>query len=149
MKIQAMILSGLHFGDNNSILHYEHPDRKIIFKELVKEIKDRRQDQDAESRDKQIPYLILNGDVYDLSFAEYKYAFGDAKHFFKMAGVKILDLYAVCGWTRILKIPEKILESHEWDENFFKQTLEMVLKLSNEPSVKGMSRHLVLYGKKL
>ena len=84
MKIQAMILSDLHFGDNNSILHYEHPDRKTIFKELVKEINDRRQDQDAESRDKQIPYLILNGDIYDLSFAEYKYAFGDAKDFYKM-----------------------------------------------------------------
>jgi len=43
----------------------------------------------------------------------------------------------------------KILESGNWDEKFFSQVTEMVLRLSKEPSVKGMSRHLVLYGEKV
>jgi len=67
---------------------------------------------------------------------------------FKAEGIRVLEIYAVCHWTRVLNIPEEILDAYSWDKKFFKQTTEMVLKLSKEPSVKGMSRHLVLYGEK-
>ncbi len=73
----------------------------------------------------------------------------ETRNFFKREGIKVLDIYGVCHWTRVLNIPEEILEAQNWDEKFFNQTTKMVLKLSKEPSVKGMSRHLVLYGKKL
>jgi SAM-dependent methyltransferase len=72
----------------------------------------------------------------------------EARSFFEAEGIRILDTHAVCGWTGVLHIPEKVLNSRKWDERFFKQTTEMVLKLGREPSVKGMSRHLVLYGEK-
>ena len=49
----------------------------------------------------------------------------------------------------VLLIPKNILESTNWDEKFFKQVTKMVLKLSKEPQVSGMSRHLVLYGMRI
>ena len=73
----------------------------------------------------------------------------EAKNWFEVQGVNVIDIYGVCGWTDVLHIPKKVLESHSWDEKFFNQTLKMVLKLSKEPSIKGLSRHLVLYGEKL
>lgn len=72
----------------------------------------------------------------------------EARSFFEAEGIRVIDIYAVCGWTDVLAIPEKVCKSREWDERLFKQTTEMVLKLSREPSVMGMSRHLVLYGEK-
>jgi len=72
----------------------------------------------------------------------------EARKLFEAEGIRVLDMYAVCGWMDVLCIPEKVRESHNWDEKFFKQTTEMVLKLSKEPSVKGISRHLVFYGEK-
>ena len=62
--------------------------------------------------------------------------------------IRVIDIYAVCGWLNVLRIPETVAKSRNWDEEFFQQTTEMVLKLSKEPSVRGMSRHLVLYGEK-
>ncbi|MFW9945259.1 MAG: class I SAM-dependent methyltransferase [Candidatus Odinarchaeota archaeon] len=73
----------------------------------------------------------------------------EAINWFKKEGVKIIDIYAVCGWTKVLNIPKEILDSYNWDKEFFKKTIDMVLKLSKEPSVKGISKHLVVYGKKL
>jgi hypothetical protein len=64
-------------------------------------------------------------------------------------GIKVLGVYAVCGWMDVLHIEEKVQNSHDWDEQFFMQTAESVSRLSGEPSVKGMSRHLVLYGEKI
>jgi hypothetical protein len=49
----------------------------------------------------------------------------------------------------VLGIPEKVQKSRNWNEEFFRQTTEIFLKLSEEQSVKGMSRHLVLYGEKM
>ena len=72
----------------------------------------------------------------------------EAKKLFEVEGIRVLDIYAVCGWTDVLDIPEKVLNSRYWDKKFFKQTTEMALKLSREPSVKGLSRHLVLYGER-
>jgi ubiquinone/menaquinone biosynthesis C-methylase UbiE len=73
----------------------------------------------------------------------------EAKNFFEAEGIKAIDTYAVCGWEDMLSIPKKILKSSRWDKKFFNQVTEMLLKLSKEPSVKGMSRHLVLYGEKI
>jgi len=73
----------------------------------------------------------------------------EGRKLFEAEGIKVLAIYAVCGWMDVLCIPEKVLNSRNWNEEFFKQTTEMVLKLSEEPSVKGMSRHLVLYGEKM
>ena len=64
-------------------------------------------------------------------------------------GIKVLDVYAVCGWMDVLRIDEKVQNSRDWDEQFFMQTAEMVLRLSEEPSLKGLPRHLVLYGEKI
>jgi ubiquinone/menaquinone biosynthesis C-methylase UbiE len=73
----------------------------------------------------------------------------EARELFEAEGIRVIDIYAVCGWMDVLRIPEKVLESRDWDEKFFKQTTEMALKLSKEPSVKGMTRHLVLYGERV
>jgi hypothetical protein len=73
----------------------------------------------------------------------------EAADLFLAEGIKVLDIYAVCGWMDLLRIPKEVRESHSWDETLFGQTTQMVLKLSEEPSVKGMSRHLVLYGEKV
>jgi len=72
----------------------------------------------------------------------------EARKLFEAEGIKVLDTYAICGWMDLLHIPEKVLNSRRWEEKFFRQTTEMVLKLCKESSVKGMSRHLVLYGEK-
>ena len=73
----------------------------------------------------------------------------EARKLFEAEGIRVINIYAVCGWLDVLPIPEKVLESSNWDEKFFSQATEMVLRLSKEPSVKGMSRHLVLYGEKI
>ncbi|MCK4384744.1 MAG: class I SAM-dependent methyltransferase [candidate division Zixibacteria bacterium] len=72
----------------------------------------------------------------------------EARELFEAEGIRVIDIYAVCGWTDVLRIPEKVRKSRDWDEKFFKQTTQMALKLSKEPSVKGMTRHLVVYGEK-
>jgi len=73
----------------------------------------------------------------------------EARKLFEAEGIRVIDVYAVCHWLALLSIPEKVRESRDWDEKFFRQVTEMVLRLSKEPSVKGMSRHLVLYGEKI
>jgi ubiquinone/menaquinone biosynthesis C-methylase UbiE len=72
----------------------------------------------------------------------------EAREHFKRQGIKVLGIYAVCGMLQLLDIPKKVQESHKWDEKLFKQTTEMLLRLSKEPSAQGFSRHLVLYGEK-
>jgi len=72
----------------------------------------------------------------------------EARGLLETMGIRVLDIYAVCGWMDVLRIPPEVLESKKWDEGLFGQVTEMVLRLSKEPSVKGMSRHLVLYGEK-
>ncbi|MFX1316180.1 MAG: class I SAM-dependent methyltransferase [Promethearchaeota archaeon] len=73
----------------------------------------------------------------------------EANNWFKTEGIKVIDIFGVYGWTDILQIPEEILNSYRWDEKFFKKTIKMILTLSKEPSIKGLSRHLVLYGERL
>ncbi len=64
-------------------------------------------------------------------------------------GIRVIDTYGVCSWMDVLGIPKEVQESRDWDETLFNQTAEMLLKLSREPSVRGMSTHLVLYGEKV
>lgn len=73
----------------------------------------------------------------------------EAKEHFEGQGLRVKDVYAVCGFLQWLSIPEGVREAREWDETFFKQVTEMLLRLSKEPSTKGLSRHLVLYGEKM
>lgn len=72
----------------------------------------------------------------------------EVRELFEKEGVKVIEIYAVCGMLDLLSIPKEIQESRSWDEKFFKQVTEMLLRLSKEPSVKGLSRHLVLYGER-
>jgi len=73
----------------------------------------------------------------------------EARKLFEAEGIRVIDIYAVCGWLDVLPIPEKVKESSNWDEKFFRLVTEIVLRLSKEPSAKGMSRHLVLYGERM
>jgi ubiquinone/menaquinone biosynthesis C-methylase UbiE len=73
----------------------------------------------------------------------------EAKKLFEKEGIKVTEIYAVCGMLHLLSIPNKVLKSRKWDEKLFKQTTEMLLTLSKEPSTKGFSRHLVLYGQRI
>jgi ubiquinone/menaquinone biosynthesis C-methylase UbiE len=72
----------------------------------------------------------------------------EARKRFEKQGIKVIGIYAVCGMQQLLSIPKKVQESHRWDEKLFKQTTEMLLNLSKEPSTQGFSRHLALYGKR-
>ena len=73
----------------------------------------------------------------------------EAREFFEKEGIRVIEIYAVCGMLELLSLPDKVLKSRKWDEKFFKQTTEMLLALSKEPSAKGFSRHLVLYGQRI
>ena len=73
----------------------------------------------------------------------------EARELFEKEGIKGIEMYAVCGWLELLSVPEEVRKSCNWDEKFFRQVTEVVSRLSKEPSVKGMSRHLVLYGEKM
>lgn len=86
--------------------------------------------------------------VYDEEEKYEAFSVEEAREFFEKEGVKVIDIYAVCGMLDLLSIPKEVQESRSWDENFFKQTTEVLLRLSDEPSVKGSSKHLVLYGER-
>jgi len=74
----------------------------------------------------------------------------DARQLFEKAGIKVIEIYAVCGsLLDLLSVPKKVQKSRSWDKKYFKHVTEMLLRLSEEPSVKGLSRHLVLYGERI
>jgi len=74
----------------------------------------------------------------------------EARQLFEKAGVRVIEIYAVYGgMLDLLSVPRKVQESRSWDERFFRQVTEMLLRLSEEPSVKGLSRHLFLYGERI
>jgi len=64
-------------------------------------------------------------------------------------GIRVMDVHAVCGWLDVVPIPQEILKCRDWDEELFERTTRMVLKLTEEPSVSGMTRHLVMYGERM
>ncbi|MFZ2055541.1 MAG: class I SAM-dependent methyltransferase [Candidatus Aminicenantales bacterium] len=73
----------------------------------------------------------------------------EAGEIFEIQGMKVIEIYAVCGMLELLSIPKNVRKSRIWDKKSFKQVTEMLLKLSKEPSVKGLSKHLVLYGERM
>ncbi len=73
----------------------------------------------------------------------------EVKNISESEGIRVIDIFAVCGWTDYLSLPDEILRSYEWNNKLFERTVRLVLRLSKEPSIKGMTRHLVLYGEKI
>ncbi|MBU1937575.1 methyltransferase domain-containing protein [bacterium] len=73
----------------------------------------------------------------------------EARELFEKEGIRVIDVRALFGMLEFLSIPEKTRESGQWDETFFKQTCEMALCMSKEPSLKGLSRHLGVYGERI
>jgi len=87
--------------------------------------------------------------VYDEEKKYKAFSVEEARELFEKERVKVIDIYAVCGMLDLLSIPKEIQESRSWDRKFFDQVTEVLLRLSKEPSVKGLSKHLVLYGKRI
>jgi S-adenosylmethionine-dependent methyltransferase len=84
----------------------------------------------------------IDGYAYEpLSFSP-----DEARSFFQDKGIKVHDVYAVCGMLKMLQFSAEIRNTRDWDEKLFTQTAEMLMRLSSEPSVKGLAWHLVLYG---
>jgi ubiquinone/menaquinone biosynthesis C-methylase UbiE len=73
----------------------------------------------------------------------------EARQLFEKEGIKVIDIYAVCGLAHLLSVPKRVRESRRWDGIYFEQVTEMLLRLSKEPSTKGLSKHLVLYGERI
>jgi len=90
-----------------------------------------------------------SGYVYDEEKKYKAVSVEEARELFEKKRVRVIEIYAVCGMLDLLSIPREIQESHSWDKKFFDQVTEMLLRLSKEPSVKGLSKHLVLYGKRI
>jgi ubiquinone/menaquinone biosynthesis C-methylase UbiE len=63
-------------------------------------------------------------------------------------GLEVIDIYAVCGWLDVLGYPEETRNATDWDDPLFQRTCALVLQLGQEPSVRGLSRHLVVYAHK-
>ena len=73
----------------------------------------------------------------------------EARKLFEAEGVKVIDVCATWGWCDLLGIPEEVQDSREWDQEFFTQTTDLIMKLTRELSVQGMARHLIIYGEKV
>jgi ubiquinone/menaquinone biosynthesis C-methylase UbiE len=71
----------------------------------------------------------------------------DAVKLFKAEGVRVLNVYAVDLMQVLLS--EEVRGSKQWDEGYFSQVAEMALGLSQEPSIKGMSGVMVVYGQRI
>jgi ubiquinone/menaquinone biosynthesis C-methylase UbiE len=88
-------------------------------------------------------YVLDEGEKYVAVDVE------EARRLFEKEGIRVIDIYAVCGLASFLSIPKRIRESRRWDGTYFKQVTEMLLRLSQESSTKGLSKHLVLYGERI
>jgi len=73
----------------------------------------------------------------------------ESRQLFEKEGIKVIDVYAVCGMLQFLSIPQKARRSRKWSKRLFRQATETLLRLSREASAKGLSRHLVLYGERI
>jgi ubiquinone/menaquinone biosynthesis C-methylase UbiE len=72
----------------------------------------------------------------------------ETRELFEKEGIKVIEIYTYDIWE-CLSLPENVLQSRDWDEKFFKQTTELILRLVKEPSVRGASRHFTIYGEKM
>ena len=73
----------------------------------------------------------------------------EARQLLTAEGIRIIDVYSHCGWMDMLGIPEDVQHSTEWDEEYFRHLVKLVTKLSKEPSLSGLSRHLTVYGERI
>jgi hypothetical protein len=73
----------------------------------------------------------------------------EARAHFDEAGIKVLGIHAVCGLLQWLSIPTRVRDARQWDKGFLEHVVEMLVRLSEEPSTQGLSRHLVVYGERL
>jgi len=89
------------------------------------------------------------GHAYDEEEKRFAVSVDESKQLFEKEGIRVFDVYAVCGMLRYLSIPEKVQRSRKWSKRLFTQATESLLILSREPSAKGLSRHLVLYGERI
>jgi SAM-dependent methyltransferase len=69
------------------------------------------------------------------------------KRQFEVYGLQIDNVYAVCGWLDVLGFAEETRNARQWDADLYDRTLKLVLRLAQEPSVNGLSRHLVVYAR--
>jgi ubiquinone/menaquinone biosynthesis C-methylase UbiE len=72
----------------------------------------------------------------------------EARKLMEKAGFGIIKIYACDLWNS-LAIPKNILESRNWNNDLFNQTVEIILRLSQEPSIRGISRRWIVYGRRL
>lgn len=103
-------------------------------------------------RDPDSALALLKSEIKHISHHEEKHmviGVERARELFEKEGIKVFEIYAVCGMLQFLSIPEEVRDSRTWDKKFFRQVTETLLLLSKESSVKGLSRHLVVYGKKI
>jgi SAM-dependent methyltransferase len=72
----------------------------------------------------------------------------EARRLFEDQGIEVIKIYGVCGWADVLGLPEDLQNARQWDEGLFAKTARILLNLCEEPSVMGLTRHLVVYGRK-
>ena len=65
--------------------------------------------------------------------------------FFEESGISVLDIHAHCRLLNILRIPEEIQDSSDWEENLSNRTVEMLVRMRQEPSLRGLAGHFVVY----
>jgi len=89
------------------------------------------------------------GYAYDEEEKRIAFNVDESRQLFEKEGIKVIDVYAVCGMLQFLSIPQKARRSRKWSKRLFRQATETLLRLSRETSAKGLSRHLVLYGERM
>jgi ubiquinone/menaquinone biosynthesis C-methylase UbiE len=67
---------------------------------------------------------------------------------FEKEDLRVLGVYAVCGLLPLLGLPARVRNARQWNPGFLEQVTEMLVRLSEEPSMQGLSRHLVLYAER-
>ena len=73
----------------------------------------------------------------------------DAAQLFESEGIRVLNVYDTAGGLLQYLLTKEVRESMQWDEGYFRQVTEMVLRLNQEPSIKGMSKWIMIYGEKM
>ena len=73
----------------------------------------------------------------------------EAIAFFENEGVRVDAIHAVCGMVDFFGLSQEVLESKKWDKKDFDVLAEVLLWLAKEPTTKGLSRHLVVYGTRM
>jgi SAM-dependent methyltransferase len=73
----------------------------------------------------------------------------DAAQLFKFEGIRVLNIYDTASGLVQYLLSNEVQESRQWDKGYFRRVAEMVLRLNQEPSVKGISKWIMIYGEKI